>query len=104
MNSQQQQPSTASRGNAIEQMQKMALCQAYLNSLTGDQAQQMQAFALYSQAQDIGEDDIRRCMMMQHMQTNMVPSPRNLPESEDMMEFNFWQRMKEQVAANNQQQ
>lgn len=140
-----QQPSTALRGNAIEQMQKMALCQTYLKSMTGDQATQMQAYALYSQAEDIGEDDIRACMMMHQVQTSMAnaaaPStgfdfgsafgPRTLPDinknmmmmawmnknqgegqgsayypgmdSEDMLEFNFWQRMKEQVA-NKQQQ
>jgi hypothetical protein len=139
---QNSQPSTPGpRGNAIEQMQKMALCQTYLQSMSGTQAQQMQAYALYSQAEDIGEDDIRRCMMMQQVQTmqaaNSAPSfdfgsgfGRTLPDpkdmmimawmnnhqtegtgtpyypgmdAEDMLEFNFWQKMKEQVA-NNQQQ
>lgn len=139
-----QQQGKGPRGNAIEQMQKMALCQTYLNSMSGSQADQMQAYALYSQASDIGEDDIRDCMMMHQMQTamaaNQAPAsgfdfgsgfgPRTLPDkkdlvmmawmknhpsgegqgmtyypgmdTEEMLEFNFWQKMKDQVATNQQ--
>jgi len=146
MNSKQPASSTGPRGNAIEQMQKMALCQTYLNSMTGTQAQQMQAYTLYAQAEDIGEDDIRRCLMMHQMQTSMsqtnaasstgfdfgsgfgrtLPDPKDMAmmawmnknqgegqgglqyypgmDAEDMLEFNFWQKMKEQVANKQQQQ
>jgi len=138
-----QKPSS-SRGNAIEQMQKMALCQTYLNSLNGDQAHQMQAYTLYAHAEDIGEDDIRNCLMMHQMQkasaAAAAPStgfdfgsgfgPRTVPDvakniammawmnqnqgqgqgptyypgmdAEDMLEFSFWQKMKEQVASKQQ--
>lgn len=134
------QKSSQSRGNAIEQMQKMALCQTYLSSLNGNQANQMQAYALYANAEDIGEDDIRNCLMMHQMQqasaAGAAPStgfdfgsgfgPRTLPDgakniammawmnqnqgqgqgptyypgmdAEDILEFTFWQKMKEQVA------
>jgi len=150
MNSQQQQQQSSSRpgprGSAVKEMQKMALCQTYLQSATGDQAQQMQAYMMYSQAEDIGEDDIRSCLMMQQMQASMAPAPaapstgfnfgggfgpRALPDgkdiamaawmnkqqgegqglnyypgmdSEDMLEYSFWQKMKDQVAAKKQQQ
>jgi len=150
MNSQNQnQKPSGPRGNAIEQMEKMALCMEYLKSLNGNQATQMQAYSLYANANDVGEDDIRDCLMMHQMQqasaaaaAPATPSfdfgsgfgsgfgPRTLPDaaknmammawmnknqggtgvtyypgldSEDIMEFNFWQKMKEQVASNKQQ-
>jgi hypothetical protein len=144
MNSKQPAASRGSRASAIEQMEKMALCQTYLNSMTGTPAQQMQAYTLYKNANDIGEDDIRDCLMMHQMQTanaaqaapagfnfgssgfgRTMPDPKDLAmmawmnknqgegqagptyypgmDAEDMLEFNFWQKMKEQVASNKQQ-
>jgi len=144
MNPQQQQQSKGPRGNIGDNMQKWALCQTYLNSMSGSQTDQMQAFAMYTQAPDIGEDDVRDCMMMHQMQVSMAAAqapapgfdfgsgfgPRTLPDkkdmvmmawmnnhssgegqgmtyypgmdTEDMLEFNFWQKMKEQVATNQQ--